>query len=313
MDYIPISKVASIDDLTKEEILYLIEIAEDLRENSPLGSDRLGDRVVATLFFEPSTRTRLSFETAALRLGGKVISVADGRASSTQKGETLEDTLKTVEQYANIIVMRHPENGAAKRALRVLRKETVFINAGDGSNEHPTQTLADLYTIYLEKGRIDNLKIALVGDIKYSRAVRSLLKGLNNFDGIEVFIYAPEGIGYDNIAEEMAQYENIKYSVADSLASCIVPSDVIYVTRPQKERYEDATLFEKVKSKFTITPELLELSPNKPIVLHPLPRNEEISIEVDSMPHAKYFRQAGNGVFIREALLLYLTMGSIFI
>lgn len=295
--------IVSVKDFSREEIDFILERATEME---PLrGSEMLKGKIMATLFFEPSTRTRLSFESAMLRLGGGVIGFAEPGVSSVAKGETLEDTIRTVENYSDVIVIRHYEDGAAKRAADVA--SIPVINAGSGSLEHPTQALLDLHTIRAAKGGIDGLKIALLGDLLYGRTVHSLLYALSNYD-VKVFLVSPERLRFrKDLLKEVET--RIEYEEMEDLQGCIGEIDVLYVTRIQKERFPDPKEYEKLKDSYIITRETLRGAKRGLIVMHPLPRVTEISTDVDDTPNAWYFRQVRHGLYVRMALLS-LILGS---
>ncbi len=293
--------IISIEDLSSGDITELFSVADSMLENLEKGKSLniMSGRILATLFFEPSTRTRLSFESAMHRLGGSVISMADSKTSSASKGETLADTVRIVESYSDIIVIRHPLEGAARLASKFSSKPV--INAGDGSGEHPTQTLIDLYTIKKETGSLKNKTITVVGDLKYGRTVHSLLFALSRY-GANVNLVSPEGLKLpDYIYNEIKGKIDIKQT--DDLGQFLSDTDVLYVTRIQKERFADKNEYQKLIGSYKITAsEASKLKPGA-IILHPLPRVDEISPEVDTLPCAKYFRQAFYGVPIRMALI----------
>ncbi len=280
----------SITDFTRKDLEDLFHLADEIKEKKGV----CNGKIMATLFYEPSTRTRLSFESAMHRLGGSVIGFADAGTSSVKKGESIADTVRTVENYADIIVLRHPLEGAAKLASEF--SKIPVINGGDGGHEHPTQTLLDLYTIRKELGKIDGLKIALCGDLKYGRTTHSLLKALDNFD-VEVSLVSPESL---KMPEEVKNGLSIKTSEFTSLDD-VVDSDVIYMTRIQKERFGDPLEYERVKRKIVLTKQFAEKT--NALIMHPLPRVDEIESEVDSLEKAIYFKQAGYGVTVRMALI----------
>lgn len=263
-------------------------------------SEILKGKVLAILFFEPSTRTRLSFEVAMKKLGGEVIGFVGAEASSVAKGESLADTVKTVERYSDVIVLRHPQINSAKLAAECV--EIPVINAGDGSNQHPTQAMLDLYTIKKEKGKIDGLNIALVGDLKHGRTVRSLAYGLARYN-IHTYLVSPLQL---RMPEEVrADLDSIgaSYEEVTNLSDVISALDVVYIIRIQKERFEKPTDYEKIKDAYRFSPNDFERAKKEMIILHPFPRMGELSPEVDEMPHAKYFDQIYNGVVVRMALL----------
>lgn len=298
--------VISIRDFTREEIDYILKIAEAMEPLAVKGSDMLKGKILATLFFEPSTRTRLSFEAAMLKLGGSAIGFAEAEIASVRKGESLADTVRTVEKYADVIALRHPLEGAARLAAEFAH--VPVINGGSGAEEHPTQALLDLYTIVKEKGGINGLKIALLGDLRYGRTVHSLAYALSNYD-VELYLVSPEMLKMRReVLEEIRG--KIPVKEATSLDEVISTIDVLYVTRIQKERFPDLAEYMKVKGSYRIDLETLDKARKSLIVLHPLPRTEEISPEVDSTPHAKYFQQVWNGMVVRMALLA-LILGAV--
>jgi len=270
------------------------------------GSDMLKGKILASLFFEPSTRTRLSFEAAMLKLGGSTIGFAEAEIASVRKGENLADTVRTVENYADIIALRHPLEGAAKLAAEF--SKVPILNAGSGAEEHPTQALMDLYTVQKEKGKIDGLKIALVGDLRYGRTVHSLAYALS-FYNIELYLISPESL---RMRHEVIRAIKNKISITEdtNLEDIIPQIDVLYVTRIQRERFPDPAEFAKVKGIYRIDLKTLKNAKKDMIILHPLPRVDEIAAEVDSKPQARYFQQVWNGIVIRMALLA-LVLGGI--
>ncbi len=291
--------IISIKDFTREEVDQILDVSEATEPLAKKCSDILRGKLLATLFFEPSTRTRLSFETAMHKLGGETIGFAEPEATSVTKGESLADTVRVVENYADVIVLRHPLEGAARFAAEYAN--VPVINAGSGAEEHPTQALLDLYTIRKEKGKIDGLNIALIGDLRYGRAVHSLAYGLSRYE-VKLYLVSPSLLRMrrevlDDIKEKIEVVEN-----AD-LEDIIPEMDVLYVTRIQKERFPDLTEYAKVKGSYVITLDTLKNAKEDLIILHPLPRVDEITPEVDSTPYAKYFKQAWNGVVVRMALL----------
>lgn len=293
------NSLVSIDDISKQEMLDLLQRARYFEENP--NSMLLNGRVVATLFFEPSTRTRLSFETAVNRLGGRVIGFSDASTSSTSKGETLKDTIKMVSNYADLIVMRHHLEGAARYATEVT--DTPIVNAGDGANQHPSQTMLDLYSILKTQGTLDNLTITLVGDLKYGRTVHSLLQAMRHFNPTFNFV-APEELRMPKEYRELCEKYGIKYTEhRDFSPEVINQSDIIYMTRVQQERFSDRMEYEKVKNCYILRNAMLADSKPNLRILHPLPRVNEISQDVDDNPKAYYFQQAGNGLFARQAII----------
>ena len=293
-------QLTAIKDLNKEQVENIMALAAEMEEvlEGKKTNKCLENKVIASLFYEPSTRTRLSFETAVLRLGGQYLSVIGGENSSTKKGETLEDTITMVQGYTDAIVMRHPEKGAATRATSVMDKP--FLNAGDGTGEHPTQALLDLYTIVKEFGKVDGLKVAMVGDLRFGRTVHSLINLLALYD-VEVVLIAPDQLRMpDSVLEQVEG--KIKYSESEDLADAY-DADVVYMTRVQKERFWDPGEYDKYKDVFVINKAFMDEYNDKGIIMHPLPRVSEIRHEVDADPRAKYFEQARNGVPTRMALL----------
>ena len=265
--------------------------------------DELRGKVLATLFFEPSTRTRLSFETAMLRLGGRVLSVSEAKSTSASKGESLHDTIKTVEGYADAIVLRHPEIGAAEVAARATTKPV--LNAGDGAGEHPTQSLLDLYTIRKEQGRVDGLTIALVGDLKHGRTVHSLATVLCQFS-VSLLLVSPSALRMPREVVERAQAKGASVRETDDLGLALAQSDVVYMTRIQRERFADPAEYDRLKDAYVLTRTTLGKAKPSITIMHPLPRVNEISTDVDDLPGAAYFRQSANGVPVRMALLALL-------
>ncbi|PTD93505.1 aspartate carbamoyltransferase [archaeon SCG-AAA382B04] len=291
--------IVSINDFSKKEIKEILESAEDVEGEK---KDILEGKVLANLFFEPSTRTRLSFETAMKQLGGKVISLSSTQASSISKGESLADTVRVIEGYSDSIVLRHPKEGAAKMASKFT--DNPIINAGDGSNEHPTQTLTDLYTIWKEKKEITGLNIGVVGDLKYGRTVHSLLLPLADFD-VNIYLISPLQLRIRKESMEQLKGEEKNGFVEEktSVEEVIEELDVLYVTRIQKERFAESQEYEKVAGSYKIDMDLLKKAKDDIILMHPLPRVDEISPEVDNSSYARYFEQSANGVAIRKALL----------
>ena len=288
----------SIDDFTKEEQLRILTLAEGF-EAKPV-QRILEGYVVATLFFEPSTRTRLSFESAASRLGAKVIGFSDSASSSVSKGESLNDTILTVSNYADIIVMRHPREGSARYASEV--SPVPIINAGDGANQHTTQTLLDMYSIRKTQGRLENIQLAFVGDLKYGRTVHSLTFAMCNF-GATFHLVSPEELKMPSYVKTRIKENNLEYYQYTDLHEVIPKADILYMTRIQKERFSDPIEYERVKNAYVLHNEMLQNARENMKILHPLPRVNEIEMEVDNNPKAYYFRQAENGVYVRQALL----------
>lgn len=291
--------LVSISDISKDEILELLERARFFEEHPD--SKILDGKVVATLFFEPSTRTRLSFETAVNRLGGRVIGFSDPGTSSSVKGETLKDTIKMVSNYADLIVMRHFLEGAARYATEVT--EVPIINAGDGANQHPSQTMLDLYSIYKTQGRLTDLTITMVGDLKYGRTVHSLLMAMKYFRPKFVFVASRE-LAMPQEYKEFCRREGIEFEeTTDFSADVINSSDIIYMTRVQRERFTDPLEYERVKDLYTLHNAMLDNSRENLRILHPLPRVNEIDVDVDDNPKAYYFEQARNGLYARQAII----------
>lgn len=291
----------NIQDLGKEEILYLIETAQEF-EKFP-NRELLKGKVIATLFYEPSTRTRLSFETAANRLGAKVIGFTDAKASSVSKGETLKDTILMVANYADTIVMRHYIEGAAQYASEV--SPVPIVNAGDGAHQHPSQCLLDLYTINQTQGTLENLDIYLVGDLKYGRTVHSLLMAMRHFNPTFHFI-APAELAMPEEYKIFCKKHGIRYTEQEEFTpEAIADADILYMTRVQKERFSDLMEYERVKNVYILCNDMLSLAKPNMRILHPLPRVNEIAYDVDSNPHAYYIEQAKNGLFAREAIFAY--------
>ena len=293
------NSLVSIDDLSKEQILDLLETARYFEEHP--NHKILDGKVVATLFFEPSTRTRLSFETAVNRLGGRVIGFSDAATSSSSKGETLKDTIKMVSNYVDLIIMRHYLEGAARYATEVT--ETPVINAGDGANQHPSQTMLDLYSILKTQGTLDNLTITMVGDLKYGRTVHSLLMAMKYFNPTFRFVACDE-LRMPREYVEFCRKQGIAFEEhTDFSREVIDSSDIIYMTRVQRERFNDIMEYERVKDRYNLHNAMLDTSRDNLRILHPLPRITEISQDVDDNPKAYYFDQARNGLFARQALI----------
>ena len=291
--------LVTIAEHSKEKILYLLEMAKEF-EKCP-NRKILDGKVVATLFFEPSTRTRLSFETAVNRLGGRVIGYTDASTTSSSKGETLKDTILMVSNYADLIVMRHYLEGAARYASEVA--PIPIVNAGDGANQHPSQTMLDLYSIYKTQGTLDNLSIYLVGDLKYGRTVHSLLMAMRHFNPTFHFI-APKELAMPEEYKLYCREHNIKYvEHVDFNEDVIADADILYMTRVQRERFTDLMEYERVKDVYILRANMLKKAKSNMKILHPLPRVNEIAYDVDADPHAYYIQQARNGLFAREAII----------
>jgi aspartate carbamoyltransferase catalytic subunit len=284
---------------SREKIEYLIKMAQEF-ERHP-NRRLLAGKVVATLFFEPSTRTRLSFETAANRLGARVIGFADPKVTSGTKGETLKDTIMMVSSYADVIVMRHYLEGAALYASEVA--PVPIMNAGDGANQHPSQTMLDLYTIYQTQGTLDNLNIYMVGDLKYGRTVHSLLMAMRHFNPTFHFI-APDELAMPTVYKRYCEEFGIKYvEHQDFDSDTISDADILYMTRVQKERFADLDEYERVKDRYLLKKDMLVKARENMKILHPLPRVNEIEYSIDDTPYAYYFQQAQNGLYARQALI----------
>lgn len=292
----------TIADMSKEQIMHLIEMAQEF-ETHP-NRELLKGRIVATLFFEPSTRTRLSFETAANRLGAKVIGFADPKITSGTKGETLKDTILMVSNYADVIVMRHHIEGAAQYASEVA--PIPIVNAGDGAHEHPSQCLLDLYSIYKTQGTLENLNIYLVGDLKYGRTVHSLITAMRHFNPTFHFI-APKELAMPNEYKLYCREHGINYQEHTAFNEKIIAdADILYMTRVQKERFSDLMEYERVKNVYILKNSMLGLARPNMKILHPLPRVNEIAYDVDDNPHAYYIQQAQNGLYAREAIFCHV-------
>ena len=293
--------LVSIDDLTTVEIMKILKLAAEF-EKDPV-QEILHGKVVATLFFEPSTRTRLSFESAVSKLGGKIIGFTDSSTSSVSKGETLNDTIRTVNNYVDMIIMRHPIEGSARYASEI--STVPVINAGDGANQHPTQTLLDLYSILKTQGSLDNLNICMVGDLKYGRTVHSLLMAMSRWHTSFNFV-APDELKMPDEYKLYLDNLGLKYNETADLQDVINQADIIYMTRVQKERFSDPIEYEKVKNAYVLHDHMLSGTNPGMKILHPLPRVNEINPDVDSNTKAYYFEQALNGVYTRQAIICTL-------
>lgn len=295
--------IISMNDMSKEEILEILEIAEKIENSSEKEKlNFLKGKIIATLFFEPSTRTKMSFESAAFRLGAQVLQLPPLEQSSVKKGESFSDTIRMVESYSDVIVVRHPNDGAARLASITSKKPV--INAGDGSNQHPSQTLLDLYTIKEEKGTLSNLSIAFVGDLKYGRTVHSLVKALTHFNPTIYFV-SPKILQMPAYLIDDLDKNNIKYEILEDFRDYLDKIDVFYMTRIQKERFPDIEDYQKVKGVYVINKEnILGKCKEDMIILHPLPRVDEISTDLDETKHALYFKQAKNGIPVRQAMMM---------
>ena len=291
----------TIADLNKDEIMYLIQMAQEFEKHP--NRDLLKGKVVATLFYEPSTRTRLSFETAANRLGARVIGFSDAKASSVSKGETLKDTILMVSNYADVIAMRHYIEGAAQYASEIA--PVPIINAGDGAHMHPSQCLLDLYSIYKTQGTLENLNIYLVGDLKYGRTVHSLIMAMRHFNPTFHFI-APKELAMPQEYKLYCNQYGIKFQEHTAFNEKVISdADILYMTRVQKERFSDLMEYEHVKNVYILQNDMLSLAKKNMKILHPLPRINEIAYDVDDNPHAYYIQQAQNGLYAREAIFSY--------
>ena len=294
-----------IEDFSVEEINELIEVSKDIISNKEKYLEKCKGKILATLFFEPSTRTRLSFESAMLSLGGGVLGFSSADSSSTQKGETLADTIKVVSGYSDIIAMRHPKEGAPIVAAN--NSNVPIINAGDGGHNHPTQTLLDLLTISQEKGRLDNFTIGLCGDLKFGRTVHSLLVALSRYENIKFVLISPKELKIpEYLKQDILDKKNIEYIETENLEESIGSLDVLYMTRVQKERFLNEEEYVRLKDVYILDKEKLEKAKKDLCIMHPLPRVNEISTEIDDDPRACYFRQAEYGKYMRMAIILKL-------
>lgn len=290
--------LVSITDYSKDDYLKIMEVASQFESKSY--QNLLNGKVISTLFFEPSTRTRLSFESAINRLGGKVIGFSDSSSSSVTKGETLYDTIRVVANYAELIVMRHPLEGSARYASE--NSKVPVINAGDGANQHPTQTLLDLYSILKTQKTLENLNIFMVGDLKYGRTVHSLLMALSEFNATFCFI-SPDELKMPKEYKDYLMKRGLKFSEQKDIDKHVQKADIIYMTRVQKERFSDPIEYERTKNAYVLKREMLDGCKNSMKVLHPLPRVNEIDTDVDDSPYAYYFEQTENGVYVRQAII----------
>lgn len=292
-------------DFTKEETQKLLDLADRIHDDPEAYQDVADHKRLATLFYEPSTRTRLSFESAMLRLGGKVLGFPDAGVSSASKGETVADTIRIISCYADIAAMRHPKEGAPLRAS--LYSKIPVINAGDGGHSHPSQTLLDMMTIRRRKGRLDNLTIGFCGDLKFGRTVHSLIKSLARYDNIKFVLISPEELRVpDYIINEVLEPHGIPYIETRNLEGALPDLDILYMTRVQRERFFNEEDYIRLRDSYILTAEKLNLAPADMAVLHPLPRVNEITLDVDDDPRAAYFEQAQNGVYVRMALIMTL-------
>ncbi|MCT4663263.1 MAG: aspartate carbamoyltransferase [Tissierellales bacterium] len=292
-------------NLTIEELDQIFTVAQDMEKNPTKYMDLCKGKILATLFFEPSTRTRLSFESAMLRLGGNILGFSDASSSSTKKGESVMDTVRVVGGYSDVIVMRHPREGAPK--LSSAYSSVPLINGGDGGHQHPTQTLTDLLTIKNLRGDISNLKVAFCGDLKYGRTVHSLIKTLSRYPGMSFYLISPPQLQLPvYIKEYLKEKYDIDVHETTDLESCIDEIDILYMTRIQKERFFNEEDYVKLKNSYILTLDKIEPAKKDLLIMHPLPRVNEISYEVDSDPRAVYFKQADYGVFVRMSLIAHL-------
>jgi aspartate carbamoyltransferase catalytic subunit len=298
--------IISIKDFSREDISYIFKTAKAMEPLASKGSQMLRGKILATLFYEASTRTRLSFESAMQKLGGSTIGFAEAEIASVKKGENLADTIRTVENYADVIALRHPLEGAARLAAEF--SKVPIINGGSGAEEHPTQALLDLYTMVKERGKIDGLKIAFAGDLRYGRTVHSLAYALSMYN-VELYLVSPETL---RMRREVLQTikERIPVTEKTSLEKIVPLVDVLYVTRIQKERFPDPAEYAKVKGSYRVDLQSLSEAKKDLIILHPLPRVDEIATEVDDTPYARYFQQVRNGIVVRMALLA-LILGAV--
>ena len=297
--------IINILDLSAEEIDQLIAVADDIMAQPEKYNEVCRHKILATLFFEPSTRTRLSFESAMLSLGGQVIGFSGADSSSAVKGETIADTIEVVNGYADIIAMRHPKEGAPLVAS--MHSEVPVINAGDGGHNHPTQTLTDLLTIQREKGRFNDLTVGFCGDLKFGRTVHSLISALSRYTGIKIVLISPEELKLPSyVKNEALKKHNIPYEQTTNLEAVMPQLDILYMTRVQRERFFNEEDYLRLKDSYILTPEKLRTAKPDLCILHPLPRVNEISVAVDDDPRACYFKQVKNGRYIRMALILKL-------
>ena len=297
--------IIDIKDLSVEEIDEMIKVAKDIIANPSDYSHKCDGKILATLFFEPSTRTRLSFESAMLRLGGNVLGFSEAQSSSVSKGESVSDTIRVVGGYSDIITMRHPKEGAPFVASS--KSIVPIINAGDGGHNHPTQTLTDLLTISIEKGRLDNMTIGLCGDLKFGRTVHSLINAMSRYPGIKFVLISPEELKIPSyVKKNVLDKENIEYVETTDILEHMPELDILYMTRVQKERFFNEQDYIRIKDYYILNKDKLKTAKEDLCIMHPLPRVNEIATDVDSDPRAKYFEQAEYGRFIRMALIMKL-------
>ncbi len=294
----------NITDLTQEEVGEILDLADDMVAHPEKYYEECAHKKIATLFYEPSTRTRLSFESAMLELGGNVIGFSSASTSSASKGESVSDTAKVIECYADIIAMRHPKEGAALVASNAC--SIPVINAGDGGHFHPTQTLTDLFTIRKEFGRIDNIRIGFCGDLKFGRTVHSLIEALLRFEGVEIVLISPDELKLPKYNKESMTEAGVKWTETASLEDAIPDLDVLYMTRVQQERFFNEEDYIRLRDTYVLDRAKMKLAKEKMIVMHPLPRINEISVDVDRDPRAVYFKQVRNGKDVRKALIATL-------
>ncbi|CAM2007486.1 aspartate carbamoyltransferase [Acanthopleuribacter pedis] len=292
--------IIDTEDLSTAEILHLVKTADDIQAMGDKALEIAKGKILATLFWEPSTRTRLSFEAAMFKLGGNVLGFSEASTTSSAKGETLADTIKTVALYADIIAMRNPLEGSAMAAARY--SDRPIINGGDGAHLHPTQTLGDIYTLYKERGTLDGLKIGFLGDLLFGRTIHTLVRLLSRFD-VEMHFFSPEGLNIPEYVRSSLQAKGAVFSESEDMNGQLAELDVLYVTRIQKERFFSEEEYLRKKNSYRVDRELLEKAKSDILILHPLPRNEEISQDVDDLPNAGYFRQAAYGMEMRMALI----------
>ena len=291
-------------DFTVEELDKLFDLANDIEQNPAKYAHVADGKILATCFYEPSTRTRLSFESAMLRLGGKVLGFSDAGSSSASKGESVSDTIRVISAYSDICAMRHPKEGAPMVAAE--KSDIPVINAGDGGHQHPTQTLTDLLTIRSLKGRLDNITIGLCGDLKFGRTVHSLINALVRYNNVKFIFISPEELRIPEYIIEMLQEKNIPYEEVVRLEGVLPQLDMLYMTRVQRERFFNEEDYVRLKDFYVLDKAKMDLASPEMLVLHPLPRVNEISVEVDQDPRAVYFKQARYGVYVRMALILTL-------
>ena len=307
---IGVEHIVSIKDLTKEDYDTIMDLTDKIKAEPEKFSKKLDGKILGICFFEPSTRTRLSFESAMLRLGGKQLGFSDTASTSVKKGEVLYDTIKMLEGYTDAILLRHPNRGSGQLAIK--ESKVPIVSGGTGTQEHPTQSLLDMYTIKEHFGRLDNLKIVIMGDLRYGRTIPSLVYSLAKYSGNKIYAVSHELLRISKEVRYDAEKMGIEVNEIEELTPEIMEElDVLYVTRVQIERFPNAEIYNKVRGKYLVTKELIERANEKMIVLHPLPRVDELDFEIDHLPQAKYFDQAQNGVYTRMAILLLLIKGEI--